>query len=85
MEDSQPTTAQTARDLVIGEIRRAYPPLLTVPQVAQLMQCSKEDVYDKVHRGEIPAVRWGKQFRFFRDEVIESLIGPLDHPRGDLT
>ena len=81
MEETQPTPS--ARDLVIGEIRRDYPPLLTVPQVAQLMQCSVADVYDKVHQGEIPAVRWGKQFRFFRDEVIESLTGPLETPTGD--
>jgi excisionase family DNA binding protein len=60
-----------------------YSPLLTVPQVAQLMQCSVADVYDKVHRGEIPAVRWGKQFRFFRDEVIESLTSPMDDPKVD--
>jgi excisionase family DNA binding protein len=47
------------------------------------MQCSVADAYDKVHRGEIPAVRWGKQFRFFRDEVIESLTGPVDANRVD--
>jgi hypothetical protein len=32
------------------------------------------DVRDKVHRKELKAMRWGQQFRFFRDEVIASML-----------
>jgi len=56
------------------ELRRLYPPILTTAHVAEMMHCTIGDVRDKVHRGELAAVRWGQQFRFFRDEVIASLI-----------
>jgi hypothetical protein len=45
-----------------------------------MMHCTIGDVRDKVHRGELKALRWGQQFRFFRDEVIASLI-PIDPDR----
>lgn len=56
------------------ELRRLFPPLLTTAHVAEMMQCTIGDVRDKVHRKELPAVRWGNQFRFFRDEVIAVLV-----------
>ena len=56
------------------ELRRLYPPLLTTAHVAEMMHCTIGDVRDKVHRKELPAVRWGNQFRFFRDEVISVLV-----------
>ncbi len=59
------------------ELRRLYPPILTTALVAQMMHCTIGDVRDKVHRGELPAMRWGQQFRFFRDEVIATMI-PVD-------
>ncbi len=39
-----------------------------------MMQCTVGEVRDQVHRGELPAVRWGQQFRFFRDEVLAVLL-----------
>jgi len=59
------------------ELRRLYPPILTTALVAEMMHCTIGDVRDKVHRGEVPAMRWGQQFRFFRDEVIATMI-PVD-------
>ena len=64
------------------ELRRLYPPILTTAHVAEMMHCTIGDVRDKVHRGELPAMRWGQQFRFFRDEVIDTMTrvepeGPL--------
>ena len=59
------------------ELRRLYPPILTTALVAEMMHCTIGDVRDKVHRGELPAMRWGQQFRFFRDEVIGTMI-PVD-------
>lgn len=55
------------------ELRREYPPILTTAHVAEMLHCTIGDVRDKVHRGEIDAVRWGQQFRFFRDDVIKAL------------
>ena len=60
-------------------IRKEYPPLLTSAHVAELMQCTIWEVRDQVHRGELPAVRWGQQFRFFREEVLAVL---LNRPAG---
>jgi excisionase family DNA binding protein len=51
------------------ELRRLYPPILTTADVAEMMRCTIGDVRDKVHRKELPAMRWGQQFRFFRDET----------------
>lgn len=59
------------------ELRRLYPPILTTALVAEMMHCTIGDVRDKVHRKELPAMRWGQQFRFFRDEVIGTMI-PVD-------
>ncbi|MCH7670118.1 MAG: helix-turn-helix domain-containing protein [Acidobacteria bacterium] len=59
------------------ELRRLYPPILTTALVAEMMHCTIGDVRDKVHRKELPAMRWGQQFRFFRDEVIATLV-PVD-------
>ena len=56
------------------ELRRLYPPVLTTTHVAEMMHCTIGDVRDKVHRGEIKALRWGQQFRFFRDEVIAAMV-----------
>ncbi len=61
------------RDQALQEIRELYPPILTTAQVAELMQCTIGDVRDKTHRGELPAVRWGQQFRYFREEVLANL------------
>ena len=59
------------------ELRRLYPPILTTAHVAEMMHCTIGDVRDKVHRKELPAMRWGQQFRFFRDEVIATMV-PVD-------
>ena len=59
------------------ELRQLYPPILTTALVAEMMHCTIGDVRDKVHRKELPAMRWGQQFRFFRDEVISTMV-PVD-------
>lgn len=75
------TSAEQQRALrsqAIEEIRKSYPPILTTSHVAELMHCTIGDVRDKVHNGELSAVRWGQQFRFFREEVLAALIDVLD-------
>jgi excisionase family DNA binding protein len=67
----------------IEELRRLYPPILTTAHVAEMMHCTIGDVRDKVHRKELPAVRWGQQFRFFRDEVLAALQRVADEREGD--
>lgn len=69
-------SAVTKPDLsqeLLDEIRRDYPPILTTAHVAEMMHSTIGDVRDKVHRGDLPAVRWGQQFRFFREEVLAAM------------
>lgn len=78
------TSSQSADEIrklraqALEEIRKSYPPILTTAHVAELMHCTIGDVRDKVHRGELPAVRWGQQFRFFREEVLATLEEVLE-------
>lgn len=72
---------EALRAQAIEEIRKEYPPILTTALVAELMHCTIGDVRDKVHRGELPAVRWGQQFRFFREEVLAALEEVLEGER----
>ena len=58
---------------ILEEIRREYPPILTTAHVAEMMHSTIGDVRDRVHRGDLPAVRWGQQFRFFREEVLAAM------------
>jgi excisionase family DNA binding protein len=55
------------------ELRRLYPPILTTAHVAEMMHCTIGDVRDKVHNKQLKAMRWGQQFRFFRDEVLAAM------------
>lgn len=70
------------RQQALEEIRKSYPPILTTAHVAELMHCTIGDVRDKVHSGELPAVRWGQQFRFFREEVLAALEEVLEGEEG---
>jgi excisionase family DNA binding protein len=56
------------------ELRQLYPPLLTTAQVAEMMHCTIGDVRDKVHNRQLKAMRWGQQFRFFREEVFDAML-----------
>lgn len=55
------------------ELKELYPPILTTGQVAEMLQCTVGDVRDKTHSGELAAMRWGQQFRYFRNHVIAAL------------
>ena len=70
---TDPDDTQQIRKAAIEEIRAMYPPLLTTAHVAELLQCTIGDVRDKIRSGDLPAIRWGQQFRFFRDEVLAVL------------
>jgi excisionase family DNA binding protein len=68
----------------IEELRRLYPPILTTAHVAEMMHCTIGDVRDKVHSKELKAMRWGQQFRFFREEVIAAMRRVDDEDGIDL-
>ncbi len=60
-------------DKILEGYRNQYPPTLNTAQVAEMLGSSAEVVRSKVATGELPAYRWGKNFRFFRDEVLDWL------------
>jgi excisionase family DNA binding protein len=35
--------------------------LLRIPEVAKRLRCSRDSVYRAIHRGDLPAVRLGRQ------------------------
>ena len=51
------------------------PPVLRVPQVAELLDVGTDSIYEAVKRGEIPALRIGRCLRFGRDAILR-LIDP---------
>ena len=60
-------------DEILERFRAEYPLVLTTAHVAEMMHSTIGDVRDKVHRGELRAFRWGQQFRFLREEVLEDM------------
>lgn len=58
---------------ILDAYREQYPPTLNTAQVAEMVGSTAEVVRSKVSSGEIPAYRWGKNFRYFRDEVLDWL------------
>lgn len=49
------------------------PTTLSVDEYAALVGCSRDAVYDAVHRGEIRAVRIGRLIRIPRQPVLDAL------------
>ena len=48
--------------------------LLTVDDVCRLLKVKRSWVYDAAERGDIPAVRLGRQLRFRRTDIAQ-LVG----------
>ncbi|MGC2240356.1 MAG: helix-turn-helix domain-containing protein, partial [Acidimicrobiia bacterium] len=66
------------------ELRQLYPPILTTAHVAEMMHCTIGDVRDKVHNKQLKAMRWGQQFRFFREEVLAAMQRVGDDEEGPM-
>lgn len=49
--------------------------LLTVPQVAELLQMSEYSVRENARRGKLPGIKVGQQWRF-REEDLEQYLSP---------
>ncbi len=55
---------------ILDGYRDRYPPTLTTTQVAEMLGTSPGEIRTMAANREIPAYRWGRKYRFFRDEVI---------------
>jgi excisionase family DNA binding protein len=51
----------------IGVIEDLY----ALSQVAQILRCSRKTVYRLISSGRLRAVRWGRSYRFRREDVQE--------------
>ena len=53
-----------------------YPPIMSIEQAAELLQISKDTIYDWRSRGLLKGCcrKVGKHLRFFRDRLIQKLM-----------
>jgi excisionase family DNA binding protein len=51
------------------------PLVMTVEEVAELLQLSRETIYTEAQQGRLPARKVGRAWRFFRPAVFEYLYG----------
>lgn len=68
------TTATSASD-GFDAVRRAYPPILTTAQVAELLDLNPRTVLNMAGDGRLPASRLpgARKFHFLLEDVIETL------------
>lgn len=65
----------TAEEILAAIDPAVFPPILTVHQVAALLQLSPHTVYGAVSEGRFKtSVRRGKPLRFWRDRVIQEFF-----------
>jgi excisionase family DNA binding protein len=58
---------RTDNNLGIAVIEDLY----ALSQVAQILRCSRKTVYRLISSGRLRAVRWGRSYRFRREDVQE--------------
>ena len=53
-----------------------YPPLMSIEQAADMLQISKDTIYDWRSRGLLQGCcrKVGKHLRFFRDRLVQKLM-----------
>lgn len=64
---------KTDNNLTVGVIEDLY----ELSQVAQILRCSRKTVYRLISSGRLGAVRWGRSYRFRRQDVQEFVSGSL--------
>jgi excisionase family DNA binding protein len=58
---------RTKNTLAVSVIEDLY----EMGQVAQILRCSRKTVYRLISSGRLGAVRWGRSYRFRREDVQE--------------
>jgi len=51
--------------------------LYEMSQVAQILRCSRKTIYRLISNGRLGAVRWGRSYRFRRQDVQEFVRSSL--------
>jgi excisionase family DNA binding protein len=78
--DVEASGVRTRTDGPVGAVsatgRRAdVDELLTVRQVAELLQLPASTVADYARRGLIPSIKLGRHRRYLRDDVLDAVTG----------
>ena len=71
-------THQIAQFSSILQDLAKYPAMLTVPQVAEVLQVSENGTYELVRKGEIPAMRFGRRVRVPKEQLVRFLMGQAE-------
>jgi len=64
---------KTENNLPLGVIEDLY----ELSQVAQILRCSRKTIYRLISSGRLGAVRWGRSYRFRRQDVQEFVRSSL--------
>jgi len=64
---------KTENNLAVAVIEDLY----EMKQVAQILRCSRKTIYRLISSGRLGAVRWGRSYRFRRQDVQEFVRGSL--------
>ena len=64
---------KTENNLAVGAIEDLY----EMSQVAQILRCSRKTIYRLISSGRLGAVRWGRSYRFRRQDVQEFVRSSL--------
>lgn len=51
-------------------IQTEFPEMMTVPELSQYLRISKPILYGLIREGKTPSVRFGRQIRAYRGDVI---------------
>jgi len=64
---------KTENNLAVAVIEDLY----ELSQVAQILRCSRKTIYRLISSGRLGAVRWGRSYRFRRQDVQEFVCDSL--------
>ncbi len=70
-EAYEPDDVRLMQGLIQGTLNQSeYPEAMNLDEVADLLRVSNQTVYNLVKRGELPATKIGREWRFSRERVL---------------
>ena len=61
----------------IEQLLESYPMMLTVDQMSEILNCSRDTGYRKVHSGQLKFLKLGRDIRIPKNEIIKYIINNL--------
>ncbi|MFK0294852.1 helix-turn-helix domain-containing protein [Streptomyces sp. NPDC090442] len=66
------------------ELLRDYPEVMTLPEVCDVVRATPHVVRELARTNELPAVKWGREWRFLRMIIESHVTGTATAKRGGL-